>query len=870
MTRNPCIGWAIGLLLALAATSGAAQVQSTTAPDKIWTAAGGYYSGYKSSSELLGAENAASAQSFNDCVARLSVNPYWQCGQLTMSGIRPDPANSQTYNGSSWSFIVNASWHYVGVDQNHQPINFYQDASNNYSVYSNLVCPTQHGFYANTVTVSPNNFQVTCIKYSLPAISCPCGSDGKGGSAPPGSVGSPPGKSAGGAAPGGVGNPIQILNGTKTEAHIDFDDVRGLLSVRRDFVGQKDAWRMPGDPAVVDAYSGSTSMQGVSETTTGQYTDGFGVTTQRVVGLSFPYIRTSTYGEIYVNSADGGYARYTANASGSFPTDPSGDRVEYLSSATAEGATIRIRRWNDVIDEFGPDGQQRRRQMRDGPYVLFGYSGGLLTSMTDNWGRQLSIARDINSQTTQVTLPDTSTISYAFSGKLLNTVTYQDGTTRKFLYNESAYIPSGGQSAAPYALTGSIDENNVRVGTYRYDSSGNATSTEGAGGVNKYTIASYGTFAQVTSPLSVMSTIYFTTVRATSAVSYRYQPAGAGSAASNQSFTYDANGNITGITDFNGNLTCYGYDATRNLETARVEGLSSSTGCGSSVTVGATLSAGVRKVSTAWHPDWRLASKVAQAGRLMTSVYNGQPDPFSGNALASCAPGTAVLPDGKPIAVLCKQVEQATTDTDGHLGFTATLQSGVANRIQSWTYNQYGQVLTAKGPRDDVNDTTTYAYFASTSFTGSGLAATGHRMGDLSQVTNPAGQTTQYVSYNLRGQLLQMIDANSKTTTYQYDARQRLKNVNDGGRQTSYTYDLAGQLRFVTWPDGTQAQYTYDNAHRLVGITDQAGNSVTYTLDNAGNRTTDQIKDPGGTLSRTVTRAFDALSRVQQVVGAAN
>ena len=35
----------------------------------------------------------------------------------------------------------------------------------------------------------------------------------------------------------------------------------------------------------------------------------------------------------------------------------------------------------------------------------------------------------------------------------------------------------------------------------------------------------------------------------------------------------------------------------------------------------------------------------------------------------------APLPDGKPIAVLCRQVEQATTDTNGSAGFSATAQA---------------------------------------------------------------------------------------------------------------------------------------------------------------------------------------------------
>lgn len=82
---------------------------------------------------------------------------------------------------------------------------------------------------------------------------------------------------------------------------------------------------------------------------------------------------------------------------------------------------------------------------------------------------------------------------------------------------------------------------------------------------------------------------------------------------------------------------------------------------------------------------------------------------------------------------------------------------------------------------------------------------------------------------------------------------------------TTYTYDNVGQLTGVLHPDGTTVGYTYDPAHRLVGATDSRGNSVTYTLDNAGNKVSEQLKDPGGVLQRTMSRSFDALNRVQQL-----
>jgi len=334
--------------------------------------------------------------------------------------------------------------------------------------------------------------------------------------------------------------------------------------------------------------------------------------------------------------------------------------------------------------------------------------------------------------------------------------------------------------------------------------------------------------------------------------------------------SYDANGNVASKDDFNGTRTCYVNDTSRNLETTRVEGLANAVACAGVTGSGVTLPVNARKTSTQWHPDWRVQIKTAEPKKLTTHIYNGQPDPFNGNATASCAPSTALLPDGKPIAVLCKTVEQATTDADGGQGFGATLQSGTPDRVQSYTYNQHGQVLTATDPR---GNTTTNSYYSSTSFSGSDPNAVGHTTGDLQSVTNAAGHTTQYTQYDRSGRLLQSIDANGATTEHQYSPRGWLMQTSitpaGGGTAltTTYGYDLAGQLTSVTYPGQGAITYGYDGARRLTSITDSASNSVTYTLDNAGNRTSELTKDASGTLAKTITRAFDALNRVQSSTG---
>jgi YD repeat-containing protein len=352
------------------------------------------------------------------------------------------------------------------------------------------------------------------------------------------------------------------------------------------------------------------------------------------------------------------------------------------------------------------------------------------------------------------------------------------------------------------------------------------------------------------------------------------QPSGSGSLASTSTESYDVAGNITNYADFNGNQTCYGYDLSRNLTLVKLEGLSTVAACPANIVSYVPSTSDPthpqRKTTTAWHPNWVLKAQEAQAAKLTTWVYNGQPDPIAGGT-ASCAPSSATLPDGKPIAVLCAQYEQATTDTTGALGLSATVTG--ATRQWSYTYNQYGQVLTATTPKlsstDTLSHTTTYTYYPSTSLS----AGVGHTVGDLATVTNPLGQVTTYTSYDAAGRLLSSTDANGTVTTSTYTPRgwlqtQTVTPAAGAALTTSYTYFPTGLLQTVTLPDASVLTYGYDGAHRLTDVTDGAGNKVHYVLDNSGNRTSDQVSDASGTLISTIARVFDNLNRVQSVTGA--
>jgi RHS repeat-associated protein len=502
---------------------------------------------------------------------------------------------------------------------------------------------------------------------------------------------------------------------------------------------------------------------------------------------------------------------------------------------------------------------------------------GLLMCVTDTFGRQLNFAHDDTRRRIKVmTDPDGKVYHFAYDGASgpaggnnLTSVTFpatETGGTpqRTYWYGEAANVNGNvacptGSPATTHWLTGISDENSVRYATFQYDCTGKAVSTAYAGDANRYTLA-YQTDAAgnptatvVTDPLGTQRTYNLQTVLGVVKSTGQTQPAGAGCPASGSSIAYDVNGNIASRTDFNGNTSCHAYDLSRNLETARIEGIAPGGNCPADVTAYTPAVGTVeRKITTTWHPDWRLEVQRAEPKKLTTWVYNGQPDPTNGNAVASCASASALLPDGKPIAVLCKKIEQATTDSTGALGLAATLTG--SSRIWTYTYNGFGQVTSLDGPRTDVADVTTLAYDAA---------------GNLISVTNALGHVTTYSAYDAHGRAGRITDPSGVVTEFAYDVRGRLMSRTVDGKTTAFEYDGVGQLAKVTPPDGAYLRYTYDAAHRRTDLTDALGNKIHTTYDLAGNKTKEEVFDPSNTLVRQHQWVYDTLSQLTQSIGAA-
>lgn len=244
-------------------------------------------------------------------------------------------------------------------------------------------------------------------------------------------------------------------------------------------------------------------------------------------------------------------------------------------------------------------------------------ANGLLSTVTEDTGRKLTFSYGGN-RVASVTDSAGSLYQYAYDGNNnLTTVTYPDNSVVQYLYDNVTFIN---------ALTGIIDENGVRFGTYTYDDQGRVKESKHAGDVDGFDFA-YSGSTSITEPAGATRTYTQQTIAGVTKKRSVTQPPGSGSGVSESVTGYDVNGNVSSRRDFvSWYVTCYAYDLTRNLETKRVEGGYYSWPCDfllSTPPAPGTVFP-VRTISTQWHPDWRLEVRRAEPKKITTWVYNGQ------------------------------------------------------------------------------------------------------------------------------------------------------------------------------------------------------------------------------------------------------
>lgn len=488
----------------------------------------------------------------------------------------------------------------------------------------------------------------------------------------------------------------------------------------------------------------------------------------------------------------------------------------------ADGRAVELTYNNGLLEGNANDRRLTRVQARDGRSLVLEYdSAGRVVKVSDSAETSAVYGYDTAGRLGQVLMPG--------------------GATKYYLYNESAYT-SGAN--LPNALTGIVDEGGQRYSIFKYASDGKASSTEHAGGANRFSVQyNANGSVKISEPSGGEQTRVFVTplgVRKASSV-VRQCP---GCDTQSTAYLYDANGRPDVLTDQAGVATDYDYNA-RGLLTQRIDATNASSGV-------------KRTTQTDWHSAFRvpIERRTYNATNALvaksTWTYNAR-----GQMVASTQYDTTTSSIRTTTTTYCEQVD---------------VDAGRCPRV--------GLVTSVDGPRTDVSDITTYQYYAADHTDCDTSPTTCRwRKGDLWKVTNALGHVTETRRYDGAGRVLSVEGADGVVTDMEYHPRGWLTAHKVRGSDaaseaddqiTRIDYWPTGLVSSVTLPGGSFTSYVYDAAHRLTDIVDADGNRLHYTLDNAGNRIKEEVLDEGGSVKGTLSRVYNQLGQLQAQKDAGN
>ncbi|RDZ28043.1 RHS repeat-associated core domain-containing protein [Lysobacter silvisoli] len=520
--------------------------------------------------------------------------------------------------------------------------------------------------------------------------------------------------------------------------------------------------------------------------------------------------------------------------------DGSGDRL------VANGAQWTLYQADRVLS-FDSDGRLLQQRYDDGTALTYTYdTWRRLSGIGHSSGRSLTIAYTADrggSPIASIASAGATLTSYAYtSAGQVETATYAGGALLRYHY---------GSSNVPTGLTGVTAEDNRRLSTYDYDSKARVAYTlRGGLPTGDSTVMDYLSTgaATVTNPLDRTNTYTFTAAPPSGAPK---KVASVANTAGTLTYTYypentDFRRRIDTVTDRNGTVAKHTY--------AELTDTPSGLAARSHTVVEAQGTAQARTT------EQRV--ELATNRALMTLV---------GNRETRIARNARQQPTSVTVRDTVTNATRTTTYAYCEAADVAASNS---------TCPLLGLPKSVDGPRTDVSDVTTYAYYGSDAAgCASSPSTCTYRKGDLWKTTNALGQITEVLQYDAQGRALSVIGIDGVVTDYEYHPRgwltaTKVRGPNNSSesddRITTVAYYPTGLVQRLTQPDGSYVQFTYDAAQRLTDVADNAGNGIHYTLNAAGQRTQEDTKDSGGTLRRRLARDFNALGQQTQHKDASN
>ena len=467
--------------------------------------------------------------------------------------------------------------------------------------------------------------------------------------------------------------------------------------------------------------------------------------------------------------------------------------------------------------EFDPDFRLRSMKNPLGQTTSYAYDAqGNMTSTTDPLNRTTSFTYDLSGNVLTSTDAANKVTTYTYDARNnLLTVTDPNNKTTSYTYDTANNV---------LTMTDALG----RITSWTYNANSQPlTMTLPGTGVYQYAYTA-GRLTQVTDPNGVITKFGYD---ANGRVLYTEDSAG-----KRITNAYDALGNLLTVTNALNQVTTYTYDH-RN----RVLTVTDPLGAATSHTYDhnhnlLTLTDPLNKVTTFTYDGEDRPKTVKDAtNRMTTTVYDDAGRRVGISDPASQTTSFEYNAAGELTAVQ-NPLGHRTTTTRDNRGLPLTVTDPLS-RVVTFTYDDLGRQVTAKDP---LNRTTSFVYDAL------------HR---VTSVTDP-GSLTASQGFDVDGNRTSLTNPATHATAFAFDAGGRLtSSTTPEGRATGATYNARGLPATATEPSTQSASFTYDDAARLSSMTDAVG-TIALTRDNAGR----VITVTEGT--KTLAREYDLAGRL--------
>ncbi len=462
-----------------------------------------------------------------------------------------------------------------------------------------------------------------------------------------------------------------------------------------------------------------------------------------------------------------------------------------------------------------------------------------LATVRDPWGRTVRYTYDASNRVVTVSNAAGQTTQYGYSGDLLTSITDARGSVTTIVWTcapctptpinrvSQVIAPDQSSTAYTYPLNGPgrtvVTDARGYATTYEMDGVGNIIrSTDPLGGVTQLTYDANQNVTQVTDARSNRTTYAY---NGRNRVTQIVQAAGVLNLTT--ALTWDDNGNLLTLSNPRNVRTEYTYDAANRLTAVR---RAATTPDESRTQYTYTTWGGVDSVTDprgnttrfSYTPRRLLQTTTPPAGGPTQSSYDSNEDLI-----------TRTDGNNRNWAMTYNTSRQVITATDplGNRvrfeydpGGYRTRSIDAKGQASASSYDSRGRLTAIT---DALTQITRYEYDA---------------VSNLTRVVNVRSAATTF-AYDQANRMTRVTDALNQSTSYGYDpAGNRTSSTDRKGQAFAYTYDQANRLTQVN-VGTTAVGYTYDADGNRLTMADGTG-TTTYAYDNLDRRTQRPTRTP--------------------------